>query len=71
LLLTGVHLMKTLIISDVYNEAPAIALQDAAARLLSEIKCVCRTSQKAVDELVSGVNSMIDLYIDVLKVMSL
>lgn len=39
-----------------------------AARLLSAIRECCRTSQKAVDTLVSGIHDAFKLYHDFLKV---
>ncbi|XP_034236312.1 uncharacterized protein LOC117642339 [Thrips palmi] len=44
-----------------------LRLQTAAANLLAEIKGVCKTSQRAIDCLVSGIDGMIQIYLDVLK----
>lgn len=47
---------------------PQVRLQTAAADLLMKIKHSCRTSQKAVDCLVDGVNGVLKIYLEVLKV---
>lgn len=43
-------------------------LQKRAAEVLSNLKNFCRTSQTAVDRVVSGVNELTDLYLEVVKV---
>lgn len=43
-------------------------LQAEAAQLISDVKCKFRTSQKAVDYVVSGVDKLTDINIDVTKV---
>lgn len=56
--------------SNMYLVSVSVAarLQVAAANLLSEIKSVCRTTQKTSDTLVSGVNGIVDLYLTFLMV---
>lgn len=55
-------------VSDLDNLASASSLQNAAANVLSDIKNVCKTSQRTGDSLVSGINLLIDQYLDVIKV---
>ena len=49
--------------------AASLRLQEAAAKLLSDIRGDCKTSQRAINTLVSGLNNITKLYHDVLKVM--
>ena len=51
------------------NKDAGIRLQRRAAMLLSNIRDGCRTSQKAINTLVSGVDEVTKLYLEVLKVM--
>lgn len=44
------------------------ALQKRAAEVLSNLKNLSKTSQTAVDRVVSGVNELSDLYLEVVKV---
>lgn len=46
----------------------SVRLQNAAADLLSEIKGGCKTSQKAIDNIVKGTNRLFNIYLEVLKV---
>lgn len=45
----------------------AEVLQVTAANLLSDIKTVCRTTQKTVDTVVTGIDNLIDKYLDFVK----
>lgn len=47
---------------------PASKLQEEAAKLFSHLKNALRTSQSAVDKVVTSVNTLTDIYLDVLKV---
>lgn len=50
------------------SSTAAARLQEEAAKLLSHLKNSFRVSQVAVDKVVSSVNELTDIFLDVIKV---